>query len=523
MKLMLRIFVLLSMSCWAFSSGFAQSSADGQPMLSPASTAAAADPAPANNAENPHIKPGTDFPHEELFLGYSYVHFSPGGGLDSANLNGGSASFAYNFTNYFGLVGDFGGYHTGSYQGEPIDGTIYSYLFGPRFSYRNDTRLTPFAQILLGGAHGSADISGATTSRNGFAMTAGWGLDAGLTDRLAIRLFQVEYFLTRFNPGNDLAGHQNNLRVSSGLVVRWGRAPEMINQVPTASCSADPSAVTIGSNETVTFNVNASDPDGDALTYGYSASGGQISGTGPSTRWEYSGLNPGDYTINARVDDGHGGNASCSASVRVNPRPNRPPTVSLSADRDTILVGECVHLTATGSDPDGDTLGYSWRANGGQLTPSGTTATLCTTGVTPGTYSATVRVDDGRGGAADASKAINVQAPPPPPQASKINECQFKPANSVRVDNICKRILDDVALRLQSEPRGRLVIVGYSNPRARRAEQIATNRGENASKYLQQKGIDATRITVHSGSGQVGAGTSNQRVDLIWVPEGATY
>ena len=37
------------------------------------------------------------------------------------------------------------------------------------------------------------------------------------------------------------------------------------------------------------------------------------------------------------------------------------------------------------------------------------------------------------------------------------------------------------------------------------------------------KGIDQSRITVRAGSGQEGAGAANRRIDIIWVPEGATY
>jgi outer membrane protein OmpA-like peptidoglycan-associated protein len=525
MKLVLRSCAVLALCCWAFSMGFAQSKTDDNKALLPSSPAAAPDPAPAKKVKDPHVKPGSDFPHEELFLGYSYFHFAPGAGLPQADFNGGSASFAYNFNRYVGLAGDFGGYHAGDYAGKSLDANIFSYLFGPRFSYRNNTRWTPFAQILLGGAHGSySNLSSSTSgSSNGFAMAAGGGVDVGLNRRFAIRLFQVEYFLTDFNPNvSGIPTHQNDIRASSGLVIRWGYKPVAINQPPTAACSVNPTSVTIGSDTLVTFSVNASDPDGDSLTYSYTTTGGNISGDGPNARWDLAGQNPGNYNATAQVNDGHGGTASCSASVTVNPRPNRPPTVSLSSDRDTVLVGECVNFTAVGLDPNGYSLTYTWVSNGGQITPSNTTARLCTTGVAPGSYTTTVRVDNGHDGAADASKAITVQAPPPPPQASKIGECAFGKPLSTRIDNVCKRILDDVALRLQNEPRASAVIIGYSDPKERRPGKIAGDRGTNAVKYLGEKGIDASRITTRTGAGQAGA-TNNRRIDVIYVPEGATY
>src|SRR6185295_14175700 len=140
--------------------------------------------------------------------------------------------------------------------------------------------------------------------------------------------------------------------------------------------------------------------------------------------------------------------------------------VSLAPDRPSVLVGERDRFTATAMDPDGDPLTYTWRTNGGMLLAAGAPNLndLDTTGVTPGPYTVTVRVEDGRGGAADASATIQVTAPPPPPQASRISGCDFGALNSARVDNVCKRVLDDVALRLQNDPRARVVIVGFADP-----------------------------------------------------------
>src|SRR3990172_952564 len=511
MKLFLRVCAVVTLGFLALSLSYAQSQT------------------PAAGNRDPHVQPGTDFPHEELFVGYSHLRVSPGNNLARALFNGASGSFAYNFNRYLGLVGDLGGYRDGEYVTTGTSSNIVSYLLGPRVSFRNDSRVTPFVQLLLGGARGSGDTGflGWGSSLNGFALATGGGLDWTLSRRVALRLPQVEYLMTRFNSNTaGVPSHQNNLRASAGLLFRWGYKPVMINQSPTAACSVTPNSVTIGSDTAVAVNVNGSDADGDSLSYSYSATGGNIAGTGTTARWDLANLNPGSHKATAQANDGHGGMTSCSASVTVNPRPippNRPPTVNITSDRDTVLVGECVRFTANGADPDNDMLRYIWTANGGQVTPTNNTGQLCTTGLAPGTYTMTVRVEDGRGGAADASRTITVQAPPPPPMSSKLGECSFRPAASSRVDNVCKRILDDVATRLQNDPRARLVIVGYANPAAANSARLADTRGQNTVRYLQTKGIDATRVTVRAGTGQVGGGVANQRVELIWVPEGATY
>jgi opacity protein-like surface antigen len=171
-------------------------------------------------------------PKVEAFGGYSYLRVSPGDNSGSFNFNGGSGSLAYNFTPMLGVVGDFGGYHWS--QGES-DGTAVTYMFGPKVALRHGP-ITPFAQALFGGAHGSGEFfnicNSATVhreascegsiSQNAFAMAIGGGVDWNATSHIGIRLIQAEYLFTKFNEGGgSLPDHQNNARISTGVVFRF--------------------------------------------------------------------------------------------------------------------------------------------------------------------------------------------------------------------------------------------------------------------------------------------------------------
>jgi outer membrane protein OmpA-like peptidoglycan-associated protein len=484
--------------------------------------------APKSGAD-PHIKPGSDYPHWNAFVGYSFFDYRPGTSFPGpVRLQGGLGSVDYNFNHWFGIEGEFGGYHVGTINNTSVDGTAITYLFGPRLTYRNSSRVTPFGHVLLGGGWGDATITNAGASQSTFTLAAGGGFDLWLTKHISWRMVQVDYIMTRFdNPGGPLP--QNSVRASSGVVINWGARPIMMNRPPIASCSADKNMVVAGSGETVPVHVSASDPDGDSLTYAWSATGGRVDGSGADARWSAGNSGAGSYTVSAHVDDGHGGTASCSVDIRVNAPPPppapapMPPTMSCSTDRSTVMAGERVSVMANANSPANFALAYTWRANAGQIVGSGSTVQFDTTGLGPGSYTITGRVDDGHSGAADCTVNVTVQQPPPPPQASKINECTtYKPGIS-RTDNACKRILDDVALRLQNEPKGTIVIIGYSDPKEPRTKLAAKERADNASKYLVGKGIDQSRITVRAGMGQEGAGAANRRIDIIWVPEGATY
>lgn len=159
----------------------------------------------------------------DVFAGYSYVRANPAtSGSDGISLNGGSASIAYNVNHWLSGVADFGGYHSTNILGSGVDGTLSTYLFGPRVSYHRFGRVTPFGEVLFGVAHTGAGLLNTPGSQNAFAMTVGGGIDYRLSSHFSLRPAKVDYLLTRFNElNNNNTQSQNNLRVSTGIVFRF--------------------------------------------------------------------------------------------------------------------------------------------------------------------------------------------------------------------------------------------------------------------------------------------------------------
>jgi outer membrane immunogenic protein len=161
----------------------------------------------------------------EMGANYSFVHTNaPPGDCGCFSMNGGAGWFAYNFTRGLAGVGEVGSVHASNIDGTTAGLTITSYLVGPRYSRQFGKMLVPFAQVLLGGARADGELTfvrfGVAQPANSFALTAGGGLDIGITRHWAVRAGQVDYLLTRFSNGvND---HQNNLRVSAGIIYRVG-------------------------------------------------------------------------------------------------------------------------------------------------------------------------------------------------------------------------------------------------------------------------------------------------------------
>jgi outer membrane protein OmpA-like peptidoglycan-associated protein len=319
----------------------------------------------------------------------------------------------------------------------------------------------------------------------------------------------------------NLTNHEDR----NGFVVkvafaRWPEKPLPPDNV-TASCSAEKSSVMEGTNESVAATATATDANGRPLNYSWTASGGNISGTGPYVRWDSTGLGAGNYNLTARVDNGAGNNASCSTSIAVRPKPAPAvPTMSCTANPSTVNAGERPTITAVVNDASGTPITYTWQANAGQIVGTGASVQLDTSGLAPGTYTVTGRAENGVHSACDCSTTVTVQAPPPAPEASKIGECSFA-LNSARADNVCKRVLDDAAVRLQNDPKAKIVVVGYADAKERGPQKLAAQRADSAKNYLtQKKTVDASRVDVRTDTS---GGKEGRTVEIILVPEGATF
>jgi hypothetical protein len=476
--------------------------------------------------------PGRLVPRYEVAGGYSYVNFDPGNPFDSFSNHGATGSFAYNATRWLGLTAELGGYNfSRSVSPSSVNGSWLTYLFGPRLNLRRFDHFVPFAEFLVGASHAGVEVTGdAGGDKSAFALAAGGGVDVVLFKNLAWRFAQIDYLMTNFS-GAFLGANsrQNNLRLGTGLVYRWGfpppPPPPAPKGPPVAACSASPVSVFAGSNDTVAVHVNASSPESLPLTYSYTATGGTVDGTGPDARWNSSGAAVGSYTVNAKIDDGKGGTASCATDIRVEEKPHHPPTISCAPDRSPILPGERATITSTASSPDNLPLTYNYSATGGQISGNGPQAQFDSTGLQPGSYSVKCGVTDERGDKAEGTANVDVQQPPPPPQATKVGDCGYTKPGASRFDNLCKRVGDDVALRLKNDPNAKLVIVGFADPKEPKAAKLAASRADLAKAYLGEKGIDASRISTRTGeaSKEKGAEKDNRRVDFVVVPEGATY
>ena len=106
-------------------------------------------------------------------------------------------------------------------------------------------------------------------------------------------------------------------------------------------------------------------------------------------------------------DDTNGARAIYGGSSTPTPS-NRSPTVTASCNPCTVQAGQTSSLSATASDPDGDSLTYQWTAATGSFSNSTTANTVWTATTQTGAVTATITVQDGRSGRATATVTLQV-------------------------------------------------------------------------------------------------------------------
>lgn len=186
-----------------------------------------------------------DDPKIEATVVYSYVRATPQNQnhISPFSLNGGGADVAFFFNKVIGIKAEIDGYGSathfftippqycpsGTCSGN-VQGNLFTYNVGPELKFRAG-HFEPFVEVLFGGSHSNlygnlkADCTGCTVSKspsnNAWNFVIGGGVDVPVNKKIAIRIAQFDYFLSRF--GNNFTSgnnNQSNFRFQAGLQFR---------------------------------------------------------------------------------------------------------------------------------------------------------------------------------------------------------------------------------------------------------------------------------------------------------------
>jgi len=466
-------------------------------------------------------------PKWDVFAGYQYLH--PGGTVPESTSDpsnptpftlpgmskGVGGAFTYNLDPHWGGEVD-AGYNrdTSSASSE------WTVSAGPRFIWRTDS--ANFFLHALGGFNRLTYDSGFAT-HNGIGVILGGGMDLPLTKTFAWRLFEADYVWARHNFSSFAAPQFPDLRrpslegvrLRTGIVISWAGAPAV---APAASCSVQPTEVLVGEPITATVTASNFNPK-HTVTYSWSGNGGQVTGKDTGASIDTNNTAPGTYSITAHVTDPKAtknNEATCSATYTIKPLPPKnPPTMSLSASPADLLPGGIVNLSANCTSPDSVPVSVrNWTSTLGNVSGSGSSATLDTTGLPPGPVTVTATCSDSRGLNAQAATQITIQnPPPPPPKVDKALEARltlhsvYFPTGMPPVKDPSAGLLPgqqktlatlaaDFKKYLEAKPDAHLVLEGHADVRGSAAfnQALSERRVARVKSFLVQQGVPEADI-----------------------------
>ena len=149
------------------------------------------------------------------------------------------------------------------------------------------------------------------------------------------------------------------------------------------------------------------------------------------------------------------------------------------------------NLSAPATDPDGDTITYTWSATAGSFNTQNGMNTIWTAPNAEGNYPLTVTASDGRGGVATNSITIPVMRR----AVLMFDDVHFDfDRSTLRPDAI--KILDDTVMKLQANPALNVTIEGHTDSigTAEYNLSLGERRANAVRDYLLNRGIAAARL-----------------------------
>ncbi|MGA7908648.1 MAG: OmpA family protein [Candidatus Sulfotelmatobacter sp.] len=480
---------------------------------------------------SPAVAQSDSNPKWDWFIGYQWLH--PGGTVptpftDFSNpapfkipdmSKGFGSAVTYNFNPHWGMEFDFGhNWGEGNYE---TTGSL-----GPRFMWRTDGAnyflhsMLSFNRLSVGGLKPD----------NGIGAIMGGGMDLPIRNWLSLRLFEADYVWGRHNY-SDFADQTfpnlrhpslEGVRLRTGLVFNWGGAPAL---VPAASCSVQPTEVMVGEPITATVTASNFNPK-HTVTYSWSGNGGQVTGKDTTASIDTTNAAPGSYTVTAHVTDSKAktnNEASCSANYTVKPLPPKnPPTMSCSASPASAPVGTSVTVTCSCTSPDGVPVSVaSWTSSSGTVSGSGSSATLATSGVSPGSVTVGATCTDSRGLTGQASTEVTVEPPPLPPVNKEVEarlalgHSIYFPTDQPPIKDPSKGLVASqqqtlIALAadfqeyLRSKPDAHLTLVGHADKRGTPAynQALSERRVNRVKSFLVEHGVPENSLDTEARGDQ---------------------
>ena len=374
---------------------------------------------------------------------------------------------------------------------------------GARYTVVLDSQPTATVTVTVAG-HAGTDVTPSPTSLTFTPMT--WGTTQTVTATAGADADTANESVSLTHSAASTDSNYQGITIGGvAVTVRDNDTPPPLNNAPTvSSVSCDPCAVAPGGE--VRLSAEASDPDGDSLTYAWSAPTGSFTGAtdGAAARWRAP-AETARVTVRVQVSDGRGGTASATVTVEVGA--NAPPAFEQSSygfelpehkdgRRRPVALG-----AVQAEDPDDDAVTYSLASGDGERFAVGAhdgAVTYVGAGedfeAEPNQYELSVRARDQHGADARVRVTVAVTNANEPPSAE---DDEAGTAEDQRV------VID--VLANDTDPDGdRLRVESVSAP-AHGMARVASRGGVAYTPDADYHGMDRFTYVVADGHGETAA------------------
>ena len=225
--------------------------------------------------------------------------------------------------------------------------------------------------------NGKCEIVCIASDRDGDALSYNWSTSGGSISGTGVAV--------NWTAPEETGSHNVTVTVTDGRGAEVGKQITIevrANRAPTISSLAADADWTLPSG-TLQMTCTASDPDGDELTYEWTASAGDISGAGEAVNWTAP-QEVGAHNVTVVVKDGHG--SSAARLLRISVATEEPPTIEallVTAEHcylKTYSWGYKVgkeqeyHIECIVSD-DSSVVSYNWSCDDGEISGEGSMIT----------------------------------------------------------------------------------------------------------------------------------------------------
>ncbi len=216
----------------------------------------------------------------------------------------------------------------------------------------------------------SVSFDAGTGSRDLYDAVSHSFIIKGVSGLIALPINANSAALVVNAPGGGTVTYDLDKMLINGTVVDYHSGVFTGNYPPRIKILAT-STDTVLTKRSIYVYCAAQDQDGDTLSYGWSSTGGLITGSGQTILWTAPDT-IGTYVIKCIVTDGHGDSTAATDTLIVAQYINHPPVIrNMHAAPRKMDLGSTSTISCLAVDPDSDALTYQWSAVNGSLSGSG--------------------------------------------------------------------------------------------------------------------------------------------------------